>query len=282
MIIDTHCHVIATDTKKYPLAPLYGKQSDWSAEHPIDHEDMAEADAAAGVDKAVLVQASSAYAFDNSYAADSVAAHPQRFTGVFSIDVVAPDAVQKMKYWIGRGMTGMRIFTSGSTHAAQETFFADEAAFPSWQYASDQGLSVCMQMRVAGLPLLETVIRRFPKVRIILDHFARAEAADGPPFPSAAPLWALAKYPNVYLKLTHRPIEQSVKGASTPQAFLGKAIGEFGTSRVCWGSNFPAAKPPLPELIAMARKALDFLPQGDQDWIFYKTAQSLYPALAGK
>ena len=81
-----------------------------------------------------------------------------------------------------------------------------------------------MQMRVAGLPLLETVLKRFPKVRVILDHFARAEAADGPPFASAAPLWALAKYPNVYLKLTHRPIEQSVKGKSTPEAFLGKAV----------------------------------------------------------
>jgi predicted TIM-barrel fold metal-dependent hydrolase len=37
MIIDTHCHVIASDTERYPLKPLYGKQSDWSAEHPLDH-----------------------------------------------------------------------------------------------------------------------------------------------------------------------------------------------------------------------------------------------------
>jgi predicted TIM-barrel fold metal-dependent hydrolase len=282
MIIDTHCHVIATDTKKYPLKPLFGKQSDWSAEHPIDYPDMVAADKAAGVDKSVLVQASSAYAFDNSYVADSVAAHPERFTGVFSIDVVAPDAVAKMRHWMGKGLTGMRIFTSGSTHAEQETFFADRAALPVWQYASDQGLSVCMQMRVKGLPLLETVVQRFPKVRIVLDHFARAEAADGPPFAAAAPLWALAKYPNVYLKLTHRPIQQSLQGRSTPEAFLGKAIAEFGAGRVCWGSNFPAAKSPLPELIQMARKALSFLPQGDQDWIFYKTALSLYPALVAK
>jgi predicted TIM-barrel fold metal-dependent hydrolase len=281
MIIDTHCHVIATDTKKYPLKPVFGKQSNWSAEHPLDYPDMVKADAEAGVAKAVLVQASSAYGSDNSYVADSVAAHPERFTGVFSIDVVAADAVAKMKHWMGKGLTGMRIFTSGSTHAEQETFFAEEAAMPVWQYASDTGLSVCMQMRVVGLPLLEEkIVKRFPKVRIVLDHFARAEAADGAPFAAAAPLWALAKYPNVYLKLTHRPIEQSVKGKSTPEAFLGKAIKEFGANRVCWGSNFPAAEPPLPELIAMARKALAFLPQGDQDWIFYKTAQSLYPALA--
>ena len=167
-----------------------------------------------------------------------------------------------MKHWMGKGLTGMRIFTSGSTHAAQETFFADEAAFPAWQYASDQGLSVCMQMRVAGLPLLETVLKRFPKVRVILDHFARAEAADGPPFASAAPLFALAKYPNVYLKLTHRPIEQSMKGKATPEG-VPRQGGRANSARsaCCWGSNFPAADPPLPELIEMARKALSFLPQ---------------------
>ncbi len=171
----------------------------------------------AKLDKAVLVQAASAYAFDNSYVADAVAAHPERFTGVFSVDVVAPDAAATMKRWMAKGLTGLRIFTSGSTHAEQETFFADEAAFPAWSFASDQGLSVCMQMRVAGLPLLETVLKRFPSVPVILDHFARAEADDGPPFAKAAPLWALSKYPNVYLKLTHRPIEQSVKGKATPR-----------------------------------------------------------------
>lgn len=279
MIIDSHTHVIATDTRKYPLAPLYGRQSNWSVEHPLDYADLVAADVAAGVDKAVLVQASSAYAFDNSYVADAVAAHPERFTGVFSIDVVAPDAVERMKYWLGKGLTGMRIFTSGSTHAEQDTFFADEAAFPAWQFASDAGVSVCMQMRVVGLPLLEAVLKRFPRVRVILDHFARAEAADGPPFAAAAPLFTLSRYPNVYLKLTHRPIEQSIKGKSTPEAFLGRAVSEFGADRILWGSNFPAAKPPLPELIAMARKALSFLPQQDQDQIFYKTALALYPAL---
>jgi predicted TIM-barrel fold metal-dependent hydrolase len=279
MLIDTHTHVIATDTRRYPLAPLYGRQSDWSAQHPLDYPDMVKATKSAGVDKSVLVQASSAYGFDNSYVADSVAAHPERFTGVFSIDVVAPDAVDKMKYWRAKGLTGMRIFTSGSTQAEQGTFFADAAAYPAWNYASDTGLSVCMQMRVKGLPLLETVLKRFPQVRVILDHFARAEAADGPPFMAAAPLFALARYPNVYLKLTHRPIEESMKGRATPETFLGRAVKEFGASRIMWGSNFPAAKPPLPELIAMARNALSFLPQQDQDWIFFKTAQMLYPAL---
>jgi predicted TIM-barrel fold metal-dependent hydrolase len=277
MLIDSHAHVIATDTKRYPLKPLFGKQSDWSSEHPLDYPDMVKAAKEAGVDKSILVQASSAYGFDNSYVADSVAAHPARFIGVFSIDVNAPDAVPKMKELMRKGFAGMRIFTSGSTHAEQETFFADATAFPSWTFASDNNLPVCMQMRIAGLPLLETVLRRFPKVPVIIDHFARAEAADGPPFAAAAPLFALARHPNVYLKLTHRPIEESTKGRATPEAFLGRAVREFGASRILWGSNFPAAPRPLPELIKLARDALAFLPQADQDWIFFRTAQKLYP-----
>ncbi len=279
MLIDTHTHVIATDTKTYPLAPLFGRQSAWSAEHPLDYPDMIKAIDAAGVDKAILVQASSAYAFDNTYVSEAVAAHPGRFTGVFSVDVVAPDAVEKMKHWMAKGLTGMRIFTAGSTQPEQQTFFAEPASFPAWQYAADNGLSVCMQMQLTGAPLLATVMDRFPKVRIILDHFARVEAADGPPYAAAAPLFALAKYPNLYLKMTHRPLEQAVKGKATPETFLGKVVQEFGANRIVWGSNFPAAPQPLPDLIAMARNALSFLPQPDQDWIFFKTAQTLYPAL---
>jgi L-fuconolactonase len=280
MLIDTHTHVIATDTKKYPLAPLFGRQSAWSAEHPLDYPDMIKAIDAAGVDKAILVQASSAYAFDNTYVSEAVASHPDRFTGVFSVDVVAPNAVEKMKHWMGKGLTGMRIFTAGSTQPEQQTFFAEEASFPAWQFAADNGLSVCMQMQLKGAPLLASVMDRFPKVRVILDHFARVEAADGPPYAAAAPLFALAKYPNLYLKLTHRPLEQAVKGKAAPESFFGKIVQEFGASRIVWGSNFPAAPQELPQLITMARNALSFLPQQDQDWIFFKTAQALYPALA--
>ena len=71
-----------------------------------------------------------------------------------------------------------------------------------------------------------------------------------------------------------------MKGKATPESSSARSVKEFGANRIIWGSNFPAAPQPLPELIAMARNALSFLPQQDQDWIFFKTAQTLYPALA--
>ena len=114
-VIDIHPHVIATDTTRYPLAPLGGHQSDWSRTRPVTVEAMIAAMDEAGVDKSALVQASTCYGHDNSYVADAVAAYPRRFTGVFSVDVLLPDAPEKMRYWRGRGLTGLRLFTIGST-----------------------------------------------------------------------------------------------------------------------------------------------------------------------
>src|SRR5882724_821540 len=115
MTIDIHPHVISRDEKRYARAPLGGKQSDWSRERPVSAEEMLAAMDEADIERSVLVQASSCYGHDNSYLADAVAAHPKRFTGVFSVDVLAPDAPQKMRHWLSRGFAGTRLFTIGST-----------------------------------------------------------------------------------------------------------------------------------------------------------------------
>src|SRR6267143_1768450 len=86
-MIDTHAHVISTDERRYPRAPLGGRQSDWSRERPVSADEMLAAMDAAGIEKTVLVQASTCYGHDNSYVADAVAAQPRRFVGVFSVDV---------------------------------------------------------------------------------------------------------------------------------------------------------------------------------------------------
>jgi len=278
-LIDIHPHVVSTDTERFPLAPIGGHQSDWSQQRPVSYEQMIEAMDGAGVAKSVVVQASSAYAFDNSYVAAAVAAFPKRFTGVFSVDVLAHDAVDTMKYWISKGLTGLRLYTAGTSLPEQTTWFTDPKTYPAWDFAGEAGIPVCMQMRHKGFAQLKPMLARFPNVRFIIDHLARTEMADGPPYAAAAPLFGLARYPNVYLKVTHRNFEEARNGRSTPEAFFGALVKEFGAERIAWGSNFPAARQTLPELAALGRDSLAFLPQQDRDWIFEKTALTLYPAL---
>ena len=199
-VIDIHPHIVSPDTKRYPLAPLGGKQSAWSSERPTTYETLLKAMDEAGVAKAAIVHSSTAYGYDNSYVADAVAAVPSRFTGVYSIDVMAPDAVKTFDYWLGRGCTGMRLFTTGSTMPDQATWFIDPKTYPFWEHAAAKNIPVCMQMKSEGISLLRQIMDKFPKVTMILDHLTRAPFEDGPPYNGAAELFALAKYPQVYLK----------------------------------------------------------------------------------
>jgi predicted TIM-barrel fold metal-dependent hydrolase len=280
-VIDIHPHIVSPDTKRYPLAPLGGTQSAWSSERPTTYDTLLKAMDDAGISKAAIVHSSTAYGYDNSYVADAVAAVPSRFTGVYSIDVLAPDAIKTFDYWLGRGCTGMRLFTTGSTLPDQATWFAEPATYPFWEHAAAKNIPVCVQMKQEGIPLLRGIMDKFPNVTIIVDHLARAPFGDGLPYSAAADLLALAKYPQVYLKITPVNVTPKSWGKGAPDTFFGKVVGIFGAERVAWGSNFPNSPGTLAEILAAARTAFSFAKDTDQDWIFGNTALSLYPSLKG-
>jgi len=282
LVIDIHPHVISTDIATYPRAPLGGHQSDWSRLRPVGVDQMIAAMDRAGIAKSALVQASTCYGHDNSYVADAVAAYPGRFTGVFSADVLAPDAVPTMTRWMGKGLRGMRLFTTGSTMPGQAGWLDDPRSFPAWEFAEKSNLPVCLQMTAQGIPQLMGILDRFPKLRVILDHLARPVQDDGPPYAGADSLWGLARYPGVFLKVTERNFVGASSGKATPETFFGRLVSEFGAARIAWGSNYPASERPLSELVKLAQETLAFLTATDREWIFAGTAQTLYPALAVK
>src|ERR1700719_3982834 len=104
-VIDIHPHIVSPDTQRYPLAPLGGTQSTWSSERSTTYQSLLKAMQDTGVDKSSIVHSSTAYGYDNSDVADAVASVPSRFTGVYSIYVLAPDAVHTFDDWLARGCT---------------------------------------------------------------------------------------------------------------------------------------------------------------------------------
>ena len=165
MIADIHPHVISTDLARHPLTPLGGVQSTWSRDRPVPFQKLISEMDRAGIDKSAIVQASTAYGHDSSYVAEAIAAYPGRFTGVFSVDVLADDAVEKMRHWRSRGFGGMRLFTTGSTMPGQATWFDDPRSFPAWTFAGEAGIPVCMQMTSDGFAALRALMHKFPNVR---------------------------------------------------------------------------------------------------------------------
>lgn len=278
-IFDIHPHIISADTARYPIAPLGGKRSSWSEHRPVDFEQLVAGMNAAGIDKAAIVHSSTTYGYDNSYLADSIANHHDRFAGVFSVDVQAPDAPDKIRYWVKRGLSGLRLFAAGSTVKTDQSWIADSSTFPAWECAIELGLPVAISMRQEGLPHLEHVLKRYPQVRVILDHLLHAPIGDGSPYTAATPLFEMAQYPNVYLKFTSAIVKKTRDEKATPESFLEKLLAAFGSNRVAWGSNYPAVEGALPAIVADSTSTLAFLPHDDQENIFWRTAAALYPSL---
>jgi L-fuconolactonase len=280
-LVDIHPHIVSTDTVRYPVTPIGGKRSDWSKERSVTLEELIAAMDEGNVDKAAIVHSSTTYGFNNDYVADAIAGHAERFTGVFSVNVTEPDAPERMRYWYGNGLTGMRIYARGSTIKEAWLALDDPNVIPAWECASELGISVATNMHGIGpgLEQIKGIAKRFPKVRLIIDHLGRPPADDGPPYEAAKDYYTLADLPNVYLKFTPSALKSIIKGKADTDTLMPKLVSVFGADRIAWGSNYPASAGSMSDIVAASKKALRTVSEADQSWIFAKTAQLLYPVL---
>jgi L-fuconolactonase len=279
-IIDIHPHIISDDEQAYPPAPLFGKRSDWSQERPSTVEALVAAMNEAGVGKAAVVHSSTTYGFDNSYVVDGCNKYPERLAAVGSVDVLQPDAPERIRAWAARGLAGLRLFTGGSTKEFDPSELDDPRSFPAWELCGELGIPMCIQTGPVGLPQVTALARRFPNVNIILDHLGRPDVLDGPPYANAQSMFELAALPNIYMKLTPRIFGDVKKGQASADTFFPRVVAAFGADRLAWGSNFPTSPGTLAEILATAQAGLASLSEEDREWIFSKTAQKLYPTLA--
>lgn len=194
---------------------------------------------------------------------------------------MAGDAAERCEYWVTqRGMAGFRIFASGAStlEAGAGAWLSDPKTYPAWEMAAALEIPVCIQSR-GEFPMIEVLLRRFPEVTVILDHFAHPDVSDGPPYAKAQPFFALAEFPNLHLKLTERNFADLRGGRADAASFLSATIDAYGSSRIAWGSNFPTSGDSLVALLDLALRELAFLPAADQENIFCNTALALYPGL---
>lgn len=269
MIVDLHQHVLSPDRTRYPFDPPTGRVAAFVEERALDAAAMrAELDLA-GVARGILVQASTAYGYDNAYAADSAVADPGHFAAVGCIDARAPGAAERLRYWVReRGISGLRLFNPSGGAAEGSDWLDDPRTFGAWEAAADLGIPVAIQLKTDALPRLPALLERFATVPVILDHAAQTPPGD------AEPLWSLARYPAVNLKLTTTNFRDL--GAAT-QGFVQACVDRFGADRIAWGSNYPAQPGPLADLVALAQRELAFLSGAERAAILGGTALRLYP-----
>jgi L-fuconolactonase len=266
MLVDTHVHVISDDRARYPLQPA-ALPGTWYRDAPVTAEELLALMDGAGVDRAVLVQPMSAYSYDNTYAADSARAHPDRFASACIVDVDGADPVGELDRWVkGQGMGGLRLFTITDPVS---TWLGEPRCAAVIERAAQLGVPVSVLCVADQLPRLRRTLEEFTEVPITLDHCAF----------DFEPVVGLADYPNLYLKVT-TTLFHTMEGHQ-PRAVVEALAAAFGAGRLMWGSDFSQAHDRRYEqMVAMARDAVSGLSDVEQGEVLGGTALRLWPALA--
>jgi L-fuconolactonase len=273
MIIDTHTHVVSSDKVKHPLDP--GARG-WSTEVSNDVEDLIAEMDRAGVACATLVQPNATYGLDNSYQCDSATQYAPRTVAVGILDPAAPDAADKLSYWVHeRGMKGVRLQSRAEPD--------DPRCDPLWQRA--EGLGVPISIGGGGQPekvhRMRNVGARHPNVIFAPDHFAGWSGAEDKAAMTTA-LERLAELPNAYLRMSSTSLGPYADLTPPEQELFRRVIEAFTPRRVMWGSNFPSSREGgYIGQVQLGQTALPWLSDDDLRWIMGETAHKLWPMLQG-
>jgi predicted TIM-barrel fold metal-dependent hydrolase len=273
MIIDTHTHVVSSDKVKHPLDP--GARG-WSTEVSNDVEDLIAEMDRAGVACATLVQPNATYGLDNSYQCDSAQRYAPRTVAVGILDPAAPDAAEKLTYWVHeRGMQGVRLQSQSEPD--------DPRCDSLWQRAASLGIPI--SIGGGGQPekvdRMRTMGARHPTVIFAPDHFAGWSSAQEKAAMTTA-LERLAQLPNAYMRISSTSLGPYADLTPPEQVLFRRVIEAFTPRRVMWGSNFPSSRAGgYVGQVQLAQTALSWLSDDDRSWIMGGTAHTLWPMLQG-
>lgn len=231
-----------------------------------------------GFEKAVLTQHKGN--LDNRYFIECIRRFPGRFAAVVAVDVARPDAVEELKRLAKEGATGVRLRPVDISPGDDPLLV--------WRTASQLGLVVSCLGRppeqYASNEFLR-VLEEFPKLPIVVEHLGFPDVEEPAPYNSFRKIVALAKHPNIYIKipglgqLCQRPTSF---GPAVPfkegPPFAQMAFEAFGSKRMMFGSDYPpvSQREGYWNASHFLMDHLRFCTQEDKEWIFGKTAISVW------
>lgn len=232
-IIDAHPHIYSDDRQKYPTI-----DDPWNPGEPATAEDLKSKLDDAGVGRAVFIQTSTFYGWDNRYVMDSAHRHSEWATGVVTL---SPDDPQHLEV-LEDAVTNYSVRGLRGT-MDQNGKIGSPNVKRLWTKARDLGVVVnCMVMDdLDRVPEIEALARELGDLRIVIDHcfmlntFRKTEE-------SLIALERLSKLPNVHAKLTSGTHGSTrVYPHEDMHGPLKRVIEAFTPDRCVWGSNFPNA-----------------------------------------
>ena len=267
-LIDSHVHVWKHD----PALP-FAEGASPPAEDATA-EMLLELMRANHVTHTVLIQVIH-YKWDNRYLASVLRRYPGLFQGVCRVDPVDPKSPDRLaRLTEEEGFHGVRL---SPTADSTGDWIRSPLMSPLWERCSRLRVPMTLLLPASRLPDIEPLIRANPDLQVVIDHMADVQ-------PQASEqldlLLHLAKYPHVFVKLSHL---WSLSALPYPYRDMQRQVkslnAAFGAKRLMWGTDWPICFKYLSyaKAVELYRDHLTFLPTQDREQILYKTVRRIWP-----
>src|SRR5262249_51352423 len=141
--------------------------------------------------------------WDNGYIARCAEQDPARFRAVCVIDPRGREAPGALRAWRARGVTGIRLRAMrDGGNPSPGPRVRTEATLPLWEAIAETGPIVCALWAGPDLVRLHDLLRRFPSVRVVVDHLNNPDPPRGLDQPAFRALLDVASLPQVHVKLS--------------------------------------------------------------------------------
>ncbi len=275
-IIDCHVHLW---TLARPAGITWIKKDDPVLHRdflPRDHEPIAKANGVTGV---VLVQAGQSLP-DNQWNLDVTAHNPKLYRGLVGnlSEAIGTDAFAPLFTSLCKDPRYLGYRLSGR--------YQDElgpAFYRDLELTAKAGKSVDFLIGGYSLKDVDTIARRVPGLRIILNHFGNVRL-DGKPLDPAwvADFRAAAKHPNVHCKVSalYGRVEKqpAPKDLDFYRPILDLAFDAFGEDRLVFGSDWPVTETTgdYASVLALTRAYFDAKGPTVSGKVFHRNATAFY------
>jgi predicted TIM-barrel fold metal-dependent hydrolase len=221
----------------------------------------------AGVDRCVIVPPS--WPGDrNDYGLEAARKYPNRFAVMGRVAVQDPKSAALLPKWMEqKGMLGLRFTFMREQSALLTSGSADWV----WPAADKAGLPV-MFLAPGNIPKFASIAERHPRLPLIIDHMSlTAEIAkEGKIKEAIDAVVALAKYPNVSVKLSSAPTYSFDPYPWRDMTdHIKRCFDAYGPRRCHWGTDLTnaLAKSTYRQRITHFTEELPFLSEDDKDWV---------------
>jgi predicted TIM-barrel fold metal-dependent hydrolase len=180
-----------------------------------------------------------------------------------------PKSAARLPKWREQpGMLGVRVTFNNPTHIG---WLTDGTANWFWPEAEKAGLPV-MFLAFGRVNMFEPIAKRHPGLPLIIDHLGvnAAVAKAGKTEEAIGHAVALAKYPNVSIKMSNLPnasLEPYPFKDLTPH--LKRVFDAYGPQRCHWGTDATngMARVNWRQRLTHFTETIDFMSESDKDWV---------------